>query len=56
MLQKKIIRIVTGAKCRKLCKSILENLKFYLFRCEYGFSLMNFITNKLDHFRTNPAV
>jgi hypothetical protein len=50
-LQKKIIRIMAGAKPRNSCRSLFKELEILPLPCEYIFSLMNFIINNPEIFR-----
>jgi hypothetical protein len=55
-LQKKIIRIMAGAKPRNSCRSLFKKLDILPLPCEYIFSLMNFTVNNLELFQTNSTV
>jgi hypothetical protein len=55
-LQKKIIRIMAGAKPRNLCRSLFKKLGILPLPCGYIFSLMNSIVNNLELFQTNSAI
>jgi hypothetical protein len=54
-LQKKIIRIMAGAKPRNLCRSLFKKLEILPLPCECIFSSMNIINN-LERFQTNSTV
>jgi hypothetical protein len=55
-LQKKIIRIMAGAKPRNLCTSLFKTLEILPLPYKYIFSLMNFIINNLELFQTNSTI
>jgi hypothetical protein len=50
-LQKKIIRIMAGAKPRNSCSSLYKELEIFPLSCEYIFSLMNVIVNNVELFQ-----
>jgi hypothetical protein len=54
-LQKKIIRIMDGAKPVNLCSSVFKKVGIVPLPCEYIFSLLNFFVNNLKLFRTNST-
>jgi hypothetical protein len=55
-LQKRIVRIMSGAKPRNSFGSLLVRLGILPLPCEYVFSVMNFVVNNQEHFETNSAM
>jgi hypothetical protein len=55
-LQKKIIRIMTGAQPRTSCRSLFKQLESLAVPCQYILSLMNFIIHNQTNFQTNSSV
>jgi hypothetical protein len=55
-LQKKIVRLMAGAKPRNSCRSLFKRLEILTLPCEYIFSLLLFIVNNQEHSQTNSAV
>jgi hypothetical protein len=54
-LQKKIVRIMAGAKPRNTCRSLFLRSEILTLPCECIFSSMNFVVNNQEHFQTNSA-
>jgi hypothetical protein len=55
-LQKKIIRIVAGKKPQNYCRNLFKRLQILTLKCEYIFSLLNFIISNQEHFHADSAV
>jgi hypothetical protein len=55
-LQKRTVRIMSGAKPRKSCRSLFMTLKVLPLPQEYIFLLMNFIVYNQEHFNTSSAI
>jgi hypothetical protein len=55
-IQKKIVRIIVHAKPQIPCRDLFKKLQILPFPCEYILSLLNFIINNLEHFKTNSAI
>jgi hypothetical protein len=51
-LQKRTVRIIAGVKCRNL----FMRLEILPLPCEYTFTLVNFVVNNQEHFRTNSSI
>jgi hypothetical protein len=56
VLQKKTARLMMGVKSCNSCRDLFKRLDILTLPCEYIFSLINFITNKKEHFQTNADV
>ena len=56
ILQKKIIRIMTGSKQRDSCRSLFKRLEILPLPCQYIFSLMVFVAKNQGNFQTNSGV
>jgi hypothetical protein len=55
--QKKIVRIMAGAKPRTSCRSLFKQLEILLVPCQYTLSLINFISlNNQEMFHTTSSV
>lgn len=52
-MEENIFGIVVGAKPRISCRKLFQKLEIVPFPSEYIFSLMNFITNNQEFYRTN---
>jgi IS1 family transposase len=55
-LQKKIIRVMVGAHPRTPCSSLFKKLEILPVPYQYIFSLMNFLINNQQNFKTNSSV
>jgi hypothetical protein len=56
IFQKKIVRFMIGIKSHNSCRDLFKRLEIFTVPCEYIFSLINFVTNNGQHFRTNANV
>jgi len=52
----KIIRIMAGAQPSTVCRSLFKQLEVLPVPCQYILSLMNFIMNNQEIFKTNSSV
>ena len=50
VLQKRAVRIITGANVWESCRTLFKKLKLLPLACEYILSLTNFIINNSDNF------
>jgi hypothetical protein len=55
-LQKRIVRIMSGAKPKISCRSLFARLEIFPLLCECIFSLVKFAVNNKEHFQTNSAI
>jgi IS1 family transposase len=55
-LQKKITRIMVSVRPRTPCRSLFKKLDILPVPCQYIFSLMIFIVNDQEIFRTNSSI
>jgi hypothetical protein len=55
-LEKRIVRIIVGAKPGRSCRSLFKKLGILLFPCQYVFLLMNFIVNNEKKFKMTLSV
>ena len=55
-LQKKLIRIMVSAHTRTPCRSLFKNLEILPVPWQYIFSLMNFLVDNQENFKTNSSV
>jgi IS1 family transposase len=56
ILEKKVVRIMVGARPRTQCRSLFKKLEILPVRCQCMFSLMNFFVNNQENFQTNSSV
>jgi hypothetical protein len=56
LLQKKIIRIMTGINPRTTCRSLFKNLKILTVSSQYILSLMKFLVSNLKYFTFNNII
>ena len=56
ILQKKIIRIMTGTKHRASCRNLFKKLSILPLPCQYIFSLMMFVVKNQENFENNSSV
>jgi hypothetical protein len=55
-LQKKVVRIMTGAKSRVSCKPLFKTLEILTLPSQYILSLMTFLAHNLEYFTFNSSV
>jgi len=55
-LRKKIVSIMVGIQPRTSCRCLLKQLEILPVPCQYILSLMNFIINNQEIFRTNSLI
>jgi hypothetical protein len=55
-LQKRTVRIIAGVKSRNSCSNLFMRLEILPLPCEYIFTLMNFVANNQEIFRTKSAI
>jgi hypothetical protein len=55
-LQKRVIRIITGAKNRDSCRELFKNLKILTLVSQYIFSVLSFIVDNLDNYIYNHCI
>jgi hypothetical protein len=55
-LQKKVVRIMAGAKSRVFCKPLFKTLEILTLPSQYILSLMTFLTHNLEYFTFNSSV
>jgi hypothetical protein len=55
-LQKRIVRIMVGAKPIISCSSLFKKFDILPIPCQYIFSIMNFIINNQENFQAHSSV
>jgi len=56
LLQKRVLRIIVGAKSRESCRTIFKKLQIMPMACQYIFSLIIFLVHNRENFVTNSTI